>query len=158
MKILYFDINSLLYSKNYIESDNELSVLLDEWRKCFGVNLLDAVPPDMDAIAKLQLIATEAGLLLYPIDPRYNRRHFLERNLFGSDVLAPDADLSIRLGDGDPIRRLVIHASKLDAYWFICGDIGQHGISRHYKNRIFTSDLETGLTDTLLNQILEVVI
>ncbi|CAH7449964.1 conserved hypothetical protein [Vibrio chagasii] len=152
MKILYFDTFSLFYSQQYITSDKNISLAYERWRNSSSVNLLKAVKPDLYGISKLRRAAIESGFKLYPLGTRYNRALFIGNNLLSDADLAPDTTLTVRLGDNDPIRRMIAHSHKLKATWYFCGDVAPEAAStcsaRHLK-----STFGLGVTDELITKI-----
>ncbi|MCG9650693.1 hypothetical protein L1D24_19290 [Vibrio brasiliensis] len=153
MKILYFDTHSLFYSQRYLNSDAKLSLAYDEWKAKPSVSLLKSIEPDYAGIESLKKAAIEAGFQLYPLGTRYSRSVLIECELFTEDELAHDVTLRIRMGDKDPIRRVIAHASKLNAKWYICGDYGPTESLDAYKERCFSSSFGEGVTPELLSQI-----
>ncbi|HDY7718956.1 TPA: hypothetical protein RQK05_000892 [Vibrio vulnificus] len=153
MKILYFDTHSLFYSQRYLNSNAKLSLAYDEWKAKPSVSLLKSIKPDYVGIESLKRTAIEAGFRLYPLGTQYSRSVLIEYGLFTEEELAHDVTLSIRMGDNDPIRRMIAHASKLNAKWYICGDYGPIELVDAYKDRCFSSSFGKGVTAELLSQI-----
>ena len=152
MKILYFDTFSLFYSQTYIESDKNVSMAYEEWRNSPLGNLLTEVRPDLTGIKKLRKAAIESGFKLYSLDNRYKRALLIEMEIFTEEDLAPDCVFSIRMGDGDPIRRMIAHSQVLGATWFVCGDVDSEVFS-YYPKRHLKSAFGLGVTDELISQI-----
>ncbi|MFL1022135.1 hypothetical protein ACJO1Y_19180 [Vibrio parahaemolyticus] len=90
MKILYFYTLSILYSNQYINCNENLYAVFDEWLKTRSTTLLKMVKPDPQAIDDLRRAASEADLLLYPLGTRHTRTCFIESGVFTGDELAPE--------------------------------------------------------------------
>lgn len=154
MKILYFDTFSLFYSKQYINSHLVASLAYKSWCNKPNGNLLSVVRPDLAGIERLRKSAIESGFKLYPLGTRYTRTLFIESGLLSEDALAPDEVLRLRLGDNDPIRRIIAHSHILNATWYVCGDIGP-SLPNSLINHHLTSSSGNGVTDELLSKIRE---
>ncbi|MEZ8064303.1 MULTISPECIES: hypothetical protein [Vibrio] len=152
MKILYFDTFSLFYSQQYMENNPSVSEAYEGWRNKSPTNLLKAVRPDLAGIDKLRRAAIESGFKLYPLGTRYTRSLFIVNRLFDERELAPDKILSIRMGDNDPIRRMLAHSQELEATWYVCGDAASEILSASPK-RYLTSIFGLGVTDELIAKI-----
>lgn len=125
MKILYFDILSLLYSNQYIDSDPNVPIPFDKWFRTRTKTLLETVTPDFRSINNQRNTASEAGLLISPLGACYSRAYLIKNGVFSDYELAPETDLSfrMRMDDSDPTRQMIAHAYRLNAQWFVCGDI-----------------------------------
>ncbi|CAH7216244.1 conserved hypothetical protein [Vibrio chagasii] len=152
MKILYFDTFSLFYSQQYIKNNQSVSYAYEAWRNDSHTNLLKAVIPDLVGIAKLRRAAIESGFKLYPLGTRYTRSLFIANRLFDEIDLAPDKVLNMRMGDNDPIRRIIAHSQALEATWYVCGDAASEVLSA-YPERYLTSVFGLGVTDELISKI-----
>lgn len=152
MRILYFDTFSLFYSQQYIENNQSVSHAYEEWRKNSPTNLLKAVRPDLAGIDKLRRSAIESGFKLYPLGTRYTRSLFVANKLFDERELAPDKILNIRMGDSDPIRRMIAHSQALEAVWYVCGDAYSEILSA-FPERYLKSIFGLGVTDELIAKI-----
>lgn len=156
MKILYFDVISLLYPNRYVDSSPELQAAYDRYKCGSTTSLLENVTPDIQGVKKLQKAAQQSGLFLYPAGSRLTRDDFIGCDIFDEDVFAPDIDISakIALDDGDPIRRLIAHAGALGAEWYICGDVTAEKLQHPFQERYLSSIYGEGVTDDLVHQIL----
>ncbi|WP_116870639.1 hypothetical protein [Vibrio splendidus] len=152
MKILYFDTFSLFYSHQYINSDINIALAYKYWRDNSQDCLLKVVKPDTVGIEKLRKAAVEAGFKLYPLGTRYTRTLFIEHELFTEDELAQDVPLNIRLGDNDPLRRMIAHSHKSSANWYVCGDIGPEMLEA-FSGKHLTSTFGLGVTDELISKV-----
>lgn len=152
MKILYFDTFSLFYSQHYIRNDNDALIAYKEWRDSPHDNLLKVVRPDIKGIETLRGAAIESGFKLYPLGTRYTRAAFIENGLMSEGDLAPDRVLKLRIGDSDPIRRMIAHSQHLNAKWYVCGDIGSE-YSHTVRSRHLTSAFGYGVTDELIIKV-----
>lgn len=139
MKVLYFDVPSFLYSKQYIDSDQKLARDYDDnWFKC-GSDFLRAVTPDKRAIDLLSSLIKANGYKLYPISYKCTRANLLEFGLFDESQLAPEIDWvgKTHIDDADPLRRMVAHADAVNAEdWRVIGNYSIDGvlINRHIKS------------------------
>lgn len=154
MKVLYFDTFSLFYSHKYINSDKRISLTYEKWRHNPSTNLLKSVKPDITGIEKLRSAANESGFKMYPLGTKYTREMFIDYDLLTEEELAPDTILSIRMGDNDPIRRMIVHSHKLNATWYVCGDAFSEVLSTYEKERHLTSTFGLGVTDELISKVL----
>ncbi|WP_367859174.1 hypothetical protein [Vibrio parahaemolyticus] len=156
VKILYFDTRSLLYSHQYIHSDESVHAAFEEWIKTPSTMLLKMVKPDPKGIHRLRSAALEAGLLLYPLGTYYTRELLIENGVFDEDELAPEAELPfrMRMDDSDPVRQLIAHAHRLKAEWYVCGDTGSKELFQPYPERYLSSRFGEGVTRELVAKIL----
>ncbi|EGR0082922.1 hypothetical protein C4G56_RS17375 [Vibrio parahaemolyticus] len=156
MKILYFDTRSLLYSHQYIHSDESVHAAFEEWVKTPSTTPLKMVKPDPKGINRLRSAAIEAGLLLYPLGTHYTRELLIENGVFGEDELAPEAELPFRMGmdDSDPVRQMIAHAHRLKAEWYVCGDTGSKELLQPYPERYLSSEFGEGVTSELIDKII----
>lgn len=152
MKILYFDTLSLFYSQQYIRNDKSVSRAYEEWRNSSSTNILEHIKPDVIGIERLRIAAIESGFKLYPLSNRYSRSLFIKRKLFAESDLAPDRVLNMRMGDNDPIRRMIAHSHTLEATWYVCGDAASEILSA-YPGRHLASVFGLGVTDDLISKI-----
>jgi len=111
--------------------------------------LVTASAPSTD---KLRRAAIESGFKLYPLGTRYTRSLFIANRLFDERELAPDKILNIRMGDSDPIRRMIAHSQALEAVWYVCGDAYSEILSAS-PERYLTSIFGLGVTDELITKI-----
>ncbi|ELM6647414.1 hypothetical protein Q2Y22_001288 [Vibrio vulnificus] len=154
MRILYFDVRSLLYSQRYIDSDKRVLSAYRCWLNSgTSSGLLTAVKPEQSSIEALRSAASVAGMLLYPLGERYTRSMLIESGLFADSELAPDVHLKIRIGDRDPIRRMLNHAQTLSATWYVCGDCYDGNILQSNPERYLGTMDGQGLTPELLDKI-----
>lgn len=157
VRILYFDTRSLLYSHQYIHSDESVHAAFEKWVKTPSTMLLKMVKPDPKGVNRLRSAALEAGLLLYPLGPYYTRELLIEYGVFSEDALAPEAELPFKMGmdDSDPVRRLIAHAHRLNAEWYVCGDTGSKELFQPYPERYLSSRFGEGVTRELVAKILK---
>ncbi len=115
------------------------------------------VKPDPKGVNRLRSAALEAGLLLYPLGPYYTRELLIEYGVFSQDALAPEAELPFKMGmdDSDPVRRLIAHAHRLNAEWYVCGDTGSKELFQPYPERYLSSRFGEGVTRELVAKILK---
>lgn len=154
MRVLYFDVRSLLYSQRYIDSDKWVLSAYRCWLNSRrSSSLLTAVKPEQSSIEALRSAVSVAGMLLYPLGDRYTRSMLIESGVFADSELAPDVHLKIRIGDRDPIRRMLNHAQTLSAKWYVCGDCYDDNILRSHPERYLSSADGQGVTPELLCKI-----
>ncbi|MFC3024480.1 hypothetical protein ACFODT_11665 [Vibrio zhugei] len=155
MKILYFDVLSLFYSNEYFHRNASIHAKYKEWFNTRTKTLLEMVEPDFQAIGNLRDAASEAGLLLYPFGSCYDREYLIEHGVFSSDELAPETALPLRMqmDDNNPVRRMIAHAYRLNAQWYVCGDIGSEELLQPYPERYLRSDFGKGVTSQLISKI-----
>ncbi|MDE1239838.1 hypothetical protein [Vibrio aestuarianus] len=155
MKILYFDTLSILYSNQYINCNENLYAVFDEWLKTRSTTLLKMVKPDPQAIDDLRRAASEADLLLYPFGTRHTRTCFIESGVFTGDELAPETELPFKthMDDNNSVRQMLAHAHSLKAQWYVCGDIGSEELLQHYPDRYLRSEFGKGVTSELISKI-----
>ncbi len=155
MKILYFDMLSLFYSNEYFHRNANVHAKYKEWFNTRTKTLLELVEPDFNAIDKLRNAASEAGLLLYPLGACYDRAYFIEHGVFSTDELAPETELPFRMqmDDNNPVRRMIAHAYRLNAQWYVCGEIGSEELLQPYPERHLRSEVGKGVTSQLISKI-----
>lgn len=130
MKILYFDVFSLLRSKS-------ASIAIE-------------------SAHKLAKAAGEANLMLHPTLSKYTRGWLVENKIFDSNILAPDVKTNreMRFDDHHPIRHLRAHAYALSvAHWWVCGDFAGDELLADYRDRYLSSKFGAGVTDELIAKI-----
>ena len=135
-----------------MENNPGVSEAYEGWRNKSPTNLLKAVRPDLAGIDKFRRAAIESGFKLYPLGTRYTRSLFIVNRLFDEKELAPDKILSIRIGDNDPIRRMLAHSQELEATWYVCGDADSEILSA-FPERYLKSIFGLGVTDELIAKI-----
>lgn len=155
MKTLYIDILSLFYSNEYFHRNARVHAKYKDWFNTRTKTLLEMVEPDPQAIDKLRSAASEAGLLLYPLGTFYSRAYLIEQGVFSSDELAPETDLPFRMqmDDNNPVRRMIAHAYRLNAQWYVCGEIDSEELLQSYPERYLHSEFGKGATSQLISKI-----
>ncbi|WP_236612180.1 MULTISPECIES: hypothetical protein [Vibrio] len=115
--------------------------------------LCKLISPDIIGLNKLREAAAYSGLKLFPLDARYPRSFFINEDLISNDELAPEVTTSVRMGNSDPLRRMLAHAQNLEAVWYVCGDLEQSALLEASPNRYLKSAFGEGVNNELLAKI-----
>ncbi|ELI0634697.1 hypothetical protein Q8344_002327 [Vibrio harveyi] len=156
MKILYVDMQSILYSDSYLEKNGDVREVFDSKKYYPSKNaFLESVRPDREGAQRLACAAQDSGLFIYPIGTVYSRDLLIKHEIFSEDQLAPFIDLRLwgAMDDGDPFRIMNTHSRALEAQWFVCGDIFSDDLAKYFPKRFLRSQLGSGVTDELIMQI-----
>ncbi len=156
MRVLYLDMDNLLYSREYLDKNKELVTLFREHGFFRNKDaLLGAINPDRESARKLASAAYEAGLLLFPIGNRYSRDVLIKHDIFTDKELAPAAETRIpfRFDDSDFLRSLLAHAEALGAEWYVYGDICDDERASYFPKRFLKGDFGRAVTNEWLEKI-----
>ncbi|EIA1565516.1 hypothetical protein K6835_003074 [Vibrio parahaemolyticus] len=163
MKILYFEPETILYSRAYINSNEEVkSAFFDDKFMSIKQTLLN-IAPDHKSAQMLADVAQQAGALLYPTSPQsYTRESLIQSGVFNDNQLAPFVDLKyrLRLDDADWLRTTRKHAELLNASWYACGDFEEDMRTAigTFAERVFYIDYENGIDESTINMIRKAMI
>ncbi|WP_210437679.1 hypothetical protein [Vibrio crassostreae] len=156
MKILYVDMQSILYSDSYLEKNDDIREVFESKKYHQSKNsFLENVQPDREGAQRLARVAQNLGLFVYPLGTLYSRDLLIKHEIFSEEQLAPFIDLRLwgAMDDGDPFRIMNTHSRALKAQWFVCGDVFPDDLAKHFPERFLRTRLGSGVTDELIRQI-----
>lgn len=155
MKILYIDVRSLLYSKSYLDSNEEVKKAHAATRITNDASeFMSLVKPDLATAAKLEQVATEINAKIYPLGNYYSRKALIENSVFKELSVADDIPVSFqRPDDRDELRLLTQHAHQSDADFLIIGEIAAPQRLDNYPDRYIATTPEVGLSEHMLRRI-----
>ncbi|WP_117234764.1 hypothetical protein [Vibrio maerlii] len=161
LKIIYFDVKNLLYSRFYVNKNAFVKAAFDKGGFMSVKQVLENVPPDLESARKLAEVSDEIGTLLYPTNPFFYPRDLLVCcNIFAENQLAPFIDLrrKMRLDDSDWLRTTRCHAECCNADWYACGDFEWDERMKMFQDRYFHLSSESGIDDAVITNIRETLL
>ena len=152
-RVLYFNVCSLLLSSSYKVGApyvREVIELVDQ----FSPEFFEKIRLDKSSIALLNSFSHKTGVLLYPIQQRFQRA-FLVAQGFEDTVLAPDAMYRVRRGDMNKINHRIAHAAAIDAEWFVASDNYDRAFLEPYFAKRFIEAPSDGVTSEFIEILVD---
>lgn len=156
MRILYFDVVSMMLSNRYVTNNPDLANVIglrlvnpNEFWKCVRL--------DIESISMLNEFCRTSGVKIYPLGTNYSRDFLITQGVDAS-VLAPDVTIKTRMDDRNVIRRMLSHAAAAGADdWLIIGDVNidclKPQFTEHYVDSVFGLGVTPELISTLYERV-----
>ncbi|MEZ9709347.1 hypothetical protein AB4254_11765 [Vibrio breoganii] len=156
MKVIYFTFDSLMFSHRFRSDNPQLSSGTSETRMMTADERFANAPYDIESAKRLENVAKELGMLIYPLGTRVKRKDLVKHKIFDTAVLAPDIDWRgrLRMDDSNELRMLHAHRNDVEATsWLLIGDIHPEDVGDAFKEHFVQGCFLSGFDEKLAEAI-----